>query len=236
MGAYARANFPRRRCNPSRSCAQLRYGDQCISASHGLRRRRQAGSHSHQPTRRDARSRHGSRHLSRPRRSPVVPCLSRPGARLWNLPVRPVEASIHHAAADPTLPRRCASRHRDSCGWKRCGRAARFSVGHDRPARPSGSRVWGREIQRLQYVLLRGCIEYLGRLVRLSGHRHSRPCGRAECGCRYRRRVELLPAARSRGARTALHRTESARRFSPDLRHRTLSRSATFCCGSTVTL
>ena len=236
MGAYARANFPRRRCNPSRSCAQLRYGDQCISASHGLRRRCQTWFDFDQPARRDTRARYGTRRLPRPRRGAVVPRLSRPGPRLWNLPVRPVEASVHHAAADPALPRGCASRYRDSRGWERRGRAARFSVRHDCPARPPGSGVWGRQIQRLQHVLLRGRIEHLGRLVRLSGHRHSRARSRAECGCCHRRGVELLSAARSRGTRTALHRTESARRFSPDLRHRTLSRSATFCCGSTVTL
>jgi hypothetical protein len=60
-------------------------------------------------------------------------------------------------------------------------------------------------LQRLQHVLHPGGLEHVGRLFGLAGRRHRRAGPRAQRRRAPRRRVELLPAPRSRRARIRAH-------------------------------
>jgi hypothetical protein len=230
VGPYARAHLARGGGHPGRSHAQFRYRGQCLAASDRLRGRCQARPDPHQSACGDARAGHRAGYFSRSRGGAAVPGIPRSGARFRLLSLRPGEAALHHARADPVVPARCAGRYRDTRGRERCRRAALIPRRHAGTARPAVPLLWGRQVQRLRYVLLPGRIQHLGGLFWLPGHRCAWPGGRAECGRREGIGIEFLPAARPGGARTALYPTGrggTARNPASDLQLHPLRRVAT---------
>ena len=204
MGAHARADHTGRGRDPGGSDARVRHRDQYVRAGHGLRRRRQARPDPDQSPCRDFRTGDCAGGVPEPRGSAAVPGVSRPGARFRLLPLRSDQAQVHHAQGDPAASRGRAGGHGDPRRRQRRRRAAVVPRRHACQARPAGSGLWVRPLQRLQHVLLPGSLVDLRRLVGLAGRGHPRPRGRAQRRRRDRCGVELLPAAGSRGAGAAL--------------------------------
>ena len=101
LGAHARAHCRQRGHDPDRPDALLRYRAQRLGAGHRLRGRRRARPDPHQPPRGDARAGDRRGHFPQSRGSAAVPGVSRSGARLRHLPLRP------GASCNSSRPPRC---------------------------------------------------------------------------------------------------------------------------------
>ncbi len=208
---HARAHRVRRRLDPNRQHALVRHRAQLVGAGHGVRRRRAARHHPHEPPRRDAGPGPRAGRVPESRGSRPHADLSRSDPRLRLLPLRSEAAPIHEADRAQARARGRADRPRHPRRRQRRRRAAVDPRGHDRAARPAGAELRARQLQRLQHLLSAGRVGHVGRLVGLAGRRHRRPRRGAERRRELAGRIELLPAARPRPGRAREDRARRAR-------------------------
>ena len=176
-----------------------------------LRHRREARPHPDESARGDARSCHRTGDLPEPGRSAALSDLSRSHPRLRHLSLRSGKAAFHSAGGVAAVSARRRHRPRNPRGRQRCRRAVVDSRGDTRApgSRGAGIRLW--QVQRLQYFLLPGGFEHLGRFFRFAGNRHRGAGCRAQRRRRHGRGFEFLPAADGGGARAQVSRGRQAR-------------------------
>ena len=225
----ARANFLRRCLDPRRQHACIRYGMEHLQPGDRICRRCRAWPDPDQSPCRNARPGHCRGRISKQRGGATDAGLSRSGARLRLLPLRPRGTPLHRARRVAAGSGWCRYRQGDSRHRQRCRRAALDPGRHDRSPRSQGAGLRSRQVQRFQYLLPSGGIRHVGRLFGLAGRQYRRRSRRTQCRCQQLRCQQLLPAAgphRTGIARVAEGNDRPARHAADDVSQRALRRTS----------